>query len=124
MKQISIDYKELDNTLKELDIVYPSRIYWDLDLLKANINDKLFVFLSWDKMFFEIDNENKKVLLWWKEIEWTVYAICDLEKKPSSSEQMFEQIIKAEKQAKKLWIYERIFTETESDGNDITFNKD
>ena len=124
MKQISINYKELDNTLKELDIVYPSRIYWDLDLFKANIKDKLFDFLSWDKMLFEIDNENKKVLLWWKEIEWSVYAICDLEKKSSSSEQMFEQIIKAKEQAKKLWIYERIFTETESDGNDITFNKD
>jgi len=119
METISINYKELKDTLESLDKSYPSRIYWQIDLLKANINDKLIKFLSWDNIFFEIDNENKLALLWWKEIEWSVYAICDFEKKPTSSEKMYEQIIKAKEQAKRLWIYEKVFIESNDEKNKI-----
>lgn len=108
---ICINYKELNIALNELEENYPSRIYWDIDLLRANIKDKLFNSLSWDNLIFEIDDTKKIALLWWKEIEWSVYAISDFDRKPTSSEKMYEQIIKAEEQAKRLWFYEKVFKE-------------
>lgn len=111
-RSIWVDYKELNINLNELEKFYPSRIYWDIDLLRANIEDKLFNQLSWNNLIFEIDDVKKMALLWWKEIEWSVYAFPDLYKEPTSSEKMYEQIINAEEEAKKLWFYEKVFKES------------
>lgn len=113
MKTININYKELKNSIEQLEKDYPSRMHWDIDLLRANIKYNLFESLSWDNLIVEIDDEKKEALIWWKQIEWEVCAICDYDKDPTSSEMIYEQIIKAQEQAKQLWFYEKVFKESE-----------
>lgn len=112
-KTICVNYNELNIALNKIEEDYPSRIYWDIDLFRANINEKLLSSLQWNNIVFEIDDTNKIALLWWKEIEGSVYAFPDFDKSPTTSEKMYYQIINAIEQAKELWFYEKAFKESE-----------
>lgn len=118
MNRIIIDYIKLNKSLENLEKNHPSRIHGDIDLLSANIKDNLFNHLYWDELIVDIDNERKRITIWWKDIEWFVYAIYDQEQKPTTSEKMYNQIIQSIKQAKQFWFYENVFKETEDKNND------
>jgi len=118
MKTININYSELKGSIEQLEKDYPSRMHWNVDLLRANIKYNLFESLEWDNLVVEIDDENKKALIWWKEIEGDVYALYNTnEEEPTTSEKMYEQIINAEEQAKELWFYEKVFKESDNNNN-------
>ena len=106
---IIINYKKLNDTLTQLENIYPSRIHTDIDLLSANIRDNLFSSLAWDNITISIDDENMSTFISWKEIEWFVYAIYNHRENPTASKKMYKQIRKAEEQARQLWIYEKVF---------------
>jgi len=112
MKTIKINYQELKGSIEQLEKDYPSRMHWDIDLLRANIKYNLFESLSWDNLIVEIDEEKKEALIGWKQIKWDVYALYNTNKpEPTSSEKMYKQIIEAEEQAKRFWFYEKVFKE-------------
>jgi hypothetical protein len=57
----------------------------------------------------ELDSGCGQAYIDGKPITGSVYAICDFDNPPSSSEKIYEQIIKAKKEAERLGIYERVF---------------
>lgn len=117
MVTININYQELNKSLYQLKEDYPSRMHGNIDLLRANIRDHLLDFLVWDNFIVTIDDEKKEALIWWKEIEWDIYAIYNHRLNPTTSQKMYEQILEAKEQAKKLWIYEKVFTESNDNEN-------
>lgn len=118
MVTININYSELNKSLSKLKEDYPSRMHGNIDLLRANIRDHLYNFLTWDNFIVTIDNEKKEALIWWKKIEWNIYAIYNHRLNPTTSQKMYEQILDAEEQAKKLWIYEKIFNKDDENKDD------
>jgi hypothetical protein len=126
METFTINYKELSDVLDKLEEDHPSRMYGHIDLLRANIKDHLTQFLLHDTLTVELDSGCGQAYIDGKPITGPVYAICDLDKKPSSSEKLYEQIIKAKKEAEKLGIYERVFgkvAETDKMEDESILNK-
>jgi len=119
MKTVTINYKELTDALAQLDIDYPSRIHGHIDLLRANIKYHLKDFLSGDLLTVELDDGKEWAYIGGSPISGDVYALYNTnEKEPATAEKMYEQILKAQKEAERLGIYDRVFGAVDSQPDD------
>ena len=109
MRTVTINYKELTDSLAKLEEDYPSRMHGDIDLLRANIKYHFTQFLSNDLLSVELDETTVSAKIDGKPIMGDVYAIYDHSKNPTSSEIMYEQIMGSMRSAKQLGFYERVF---------------
>lgn len=109
MRTITINYKELTESLAKLERDYPSRMHGHIDLLRANIRDNLMQFLSGDTLTVELDDSLGMAYINGKPIVGHVYAIYDHSKNPTSAEKIYEQILEAMKSAKQLGFDENVF---------------
>lgn len=123
-RKFILNYNVLDNYLTEWQ-KNPHRTDGQLTLLRDNCKNNLKnILLNSEECEIIINESTREIKINGQtDLEDRFYTL-PTEYEMSSKDRLYRQVKMAMDEAKTRWIYERIFTETESDGNDITFNKD
>ena len=110
-KIVTIHYPTLGKILDDLSTENPDRTKSHLDIMRDNFKKNAFEVLAWDTAVLEINHPDEHITLLWEELVGDYYALPTYGLEEDHQWLLYNSIVNAMDDAKKIWKYDEIFKE-------------